>query len=47
MVMYFFRGRNSESVKIINPVMTNSTATTGIFDFDDTNNGCTYDAANK
>jgi hypothetical protein len=40
----FFRGRNSESVKIINPVMTNSTATTGIFDFDDTNNGCTYDA---
>lgn len=39
----FFRGRNSEGISIRNPVMVNSGATTGIFDFDNTCKGCTYE----
>jgi len=38
-----FRGRNSEGISIRNPVMVNSGATTGLFDFDNTNKGCTYE----
>jgi hypothetical protein len=38
-----YRGDNSELIKIINPTMTLGAATTGLFDFDDTNKNCTYD----
>lgn len=42
-----FKGRNSEAIKIINPISAPNNATLGLFDFDSSNRGCTYEITRK